>query len=178
MSYSMNRLDSEHVGLDLPENPGGRAQITIDLTAVDREGRPCLMVEVKTRRGIPEDLEQLRFYHKTAREANRVFPFAMLVDMERIQIFKWDGSDLMGPIQTLDTKLALGEYSDYYTKPMVIWSYLVTLVEVWLRDLGYHWKFPKPPFSDEIAEIGLLSQLEGADTFMEIEVENRGNFVY
>jgi hypothetical protein len=43
-------------------------------------------------------------------------------------------------------------------------SYLLTLVEAWLRDLAYHWKSEDPPGSEELGRAGLLEKLEGGTT--------------
>jgi hypothetical protein len=43
-------------------------------------------------------------------------------------------------------------------------SYLLTLVEAWLRDLSYHWKSENPPGSEELRSAGLLKRLEGGTT--------------
>jgi len=40
-------------------------------------------------------------------------------------------------------------------------SYLLTLVEAWLRDLAYHWKSEDPPGSEELGKAGLIEKLEG-----------------
>jgi hypothetical protein len=43
-------------------------------------------------------------------------------------------------------------------------SYLLTLVEAWLRDLAYHWNSEDPPGSEELGRAGLLEKLEGGTT--------------
>jgi hypothetical protein len=55
-------------------------------------------------------------------------------------------------------------YDPEFPRERVFESYLLTLVEAWLRDLAYHWKSENPPGSEELGRAGLLEKLEGGTT--------------
>ena len=64
----------------------------------------------------------------------------------------------------LDTRQVLQHYDLEFPGKRVFESYLLTLVEAWLRDLAYHWKSENPPGSEELGRAGLLERLEGGTT--------------
>lgn len=132
----------------------------IDLIAYDAQDRPVLLVEVK---GVPCDEridEQTLAYMAAVRPS---IPFAMLATRESIQLF--DGEHEPGRLLcTLSTAEILTPYEAEFREKPVYHFYLGILIEGWLRDLAYHWKFQSPPAQNEIAALGLLERLKGGTT--------------
>ncbi|MBD1833217.1 hypothetical protein H6F61_11125 [Cyanobacteria bacterium FACHB-472] len=140
-----------------------------DIIARNREGQTVLLVEVKaTQRNRGKAnlsvLAQLKFQLQAA---NVKIPFAMLADLENIEIFQWDGAKLSEPVSVLNTAAILNHYDPEFSSKRIFERYLATLVQAWVRDLAYHWKSEKPPASEELAAIGLLQALEDAETYFE-----------
>ncbi|WP_230967472.1 hypothetical protein [Nostoc commune] len=139
-----------------------------DIVALDKEGQIILIAEVK---GWP-----FNFQEKKAKEyailrlidylqaAKIAIPFAMLVDINNILIFKWDGNNLSEPIISLKTANVLSYYEPEFNKKQIFNLYLTGLTEAWISDFCYHWKSEIPPASKEIAEIGLSQLLKGGIT--------------
>jgi hypothetical protein len=143
------------------------ADIPFDIIAQDRHGKTILLVEVKARHLEGRQhkdwfIEKVKAYQQTA---NTDIPFAMLVDLEVMQIFRCDASDWSEPISYIKTATVLSYYEARYGKIRIFHHYLEGLVEAWLNDLAYHWKSQTPPASKQIAEIGLLQQLEDGTTY-------------
>ena len=139
-----------------------------DFVALDKDGQVVLIAEVK---GFPYN-----FQEKKAKEyailrlidylqaAKILIPFAMLVDVENIRILKWDGNNLSEPIISFNTAEVLSHYEPQFTTRQIFSPYLRGLTEAWISDLARHWKLETPPFSKEMAEIGLLQLLEEGTT--------------
>lgn len=139
-----------------------------DILALDKEGQIILIAEVK---GFP-----LKFQGTKAQEyatlrlidylqaAKIAIPFAMLIDVDKIQILKWDGNNLSKPIVCFNTADVLSHYEPKFCDKRIFSLYLKGLTEAWLRDLAYHWKSGTPPFTKEMAQIGLLQLVEDGTT--------------
>lgn len=147
-----------------------------DVVALDKDGQIVLLVEVKSvdlklkgRKIMESAISQLVSYLKAA---NCGIPFAMLVDLENIRIFQWDGANLLEPDRYLKTANILSHYDPEFSNKRIYGLYLSTLVEAWLRDLAYHWKSEKPPATEELAVIGLLQKLVGGTTQLEVVIGN------
>jgi hypothetical protein len=131
-----------------------------DAAVVDRENHPVALVQVKAHpvetwaTTLPRQLEKL---------AERV-AYVLTIDPNRIQVYRPGGESLGEPIVHLDTRQVLQHYDPEFSRKRVFESYLLTLVEAWLRDLAYHWKSEDPPGSEELAGTGLLEKLEGGTT--------------
>jgi hypothetical protein len=70
-------------------------------------------------------------------------PFGMLVDPDRIEIYRWEENRLSGPIYSAETASIFRYYSEYYEKfksAGVGVDRLLVYVKAWLRDLSYRWK--------------------------------------
>jgi hypothetical protein len=131
-----------------------------DAAIMDRENHVVALVEVKA--------------HPVARWAT-VLPkqlpkfaeqgaFVLTIDPNGIHLFRPAGENLGEPIVRLDTQQILQHYDPEFPGKRVFESYLLTLVEAWLRDLAYHWKSEKPPGTDELRRAGLLEKLAGGTT--------------
>ncbi|MEH2001616.1 MAG: hypothetical protein V7L00_23210 [Nostoc sp.] len=139
-----------------------------DLVALDKDEQIILIAEVK---GFPFNFQETKAkkyailrlidYLQAAKIA---IPFAMLVDVNNILIFKWDGNNLSEPILSLNTADVLSHYEPKFRAKRIFSLYLKGLTEAWLRDLAYHWKSAIPPFTKEITELGLLQLLEDGTT--------------
>jgi hypothetical protein len=87
----------------------------------------------------------------------------MLVDLDRIRFYEWDSHELAGPIFETESAPVFRFYSDSYDDFLnreMRERYLTTLVEVWLRDLAYHWKSETPPGSESLTTTGLFPLLD------------------
>ncbi|KYC36193.1 hypothetical protein WA1_41400 [Scytonema hofmannii PCC 7110] len=139
-----------------------------DLIVLDKDEQVVLISNIK---GFPFDLNKSKTREKAIIElieylkaAKTVIPFAMIVDLEKILFFQWNGNDLSEPILCLETNEVLIHYEPEFNKRQIFNLYLKTLTEAWISDFCYHWKMETPPRSQEIAEIGLLERLEGGIT--------------
>ncbi|WGV23846.1 hypothetical protein [Halotia branconii] len=139
-----------------------------DFVALDKNGQIVLIAEVK---GFPFNFQETKTktyailrlvdYLQTAKI---VIPFAMLVDVDKIQILKWDGNSLSEPIICLNTADVLSYYEPKFRDKKIFSLYLKGLTEAWLRDLAYNWKSAIPPFTKEMAEIDLLQLIKNGTT--------------
>jgi hypothetical protein len=138
-----------------------------DFVALDKEGQIILIAEVK---GNPFDSN----IKKTKENAilqiidflqaeKALIPFAMFVDLENVLFFRWDGSNLLEVIN-LNTADVLSHYEPEFPKKKIFNLYLLVLTEAWISDFCYHWKSEIPPFTKEMADIGLLQLLEDGTT--------------
>jgi hypothetical protein len=146
------------------------AEVPFDIIAQDKTGKTILLVEVKARHLEGSQhrdwfIEKVKLYLQAA---NMKIPFAMLVDLENIQIFRCDTPDWSESVRYIQTAVVLSHYEPRYEKIRIFHHYLEGLIEAWLSDLAYHWKSKTPPASEQLAEIGLLQQLEEGTTYSEI----------
>lgn len=139
-----------------------------DFVALDKEGQVILIAEVK---GFPFSFtdEKTKKYAilrliDYLQLARTLIPYVMLVDVENILIFQWDGKNLSEPILCLNTANVLSHYEPEFNDKQIFSFYLTGLTEAWLRDLAYHWKSEISPASKEIAKIGFLQLLEEGTT--------------
>jgi hypothetical protein len=151
--------------------PRRRTPIMADLVAQDREGRPVLLVPVKSAPAVGDAVVARMMDSLRA----SLVPFGMIVDPERIQLFRSDADQPESPVLTLDTRAILSHYDEDYRggdpesgSRRVFGIYLAALVGAWLRDLAYRWKGVDPPALKALGEIGLPPLLEGGTTTDEI----------
>jgi len=137
----------------------------VNLLVVDREDRPILIGEIKSR-PVPEPtaLAQLETYIALA---DLTVPFVMIADPERIRIFRGGKGLKEPPAFSADTNPILGYYSSYYRGSQagrISEDFFLDLVLSWLRDLSYRWKSKSgpPPALEELDRLGLVRLLEGA----------------
>ena len=131
-----------------------------DAAVVDRENHTVALVEVKAH---PVERWATILPRQLAKFAERV-AFVLTIDPNCIQLYRSGGESLGEPIVRLDTRQVLQHYDPEFPRERVFESYLLTLVEAWLRDLAYHWKSEDPPGSEELGRAGLLEKLEGGTT--------------
>lgn len=131
-----------------------------DTAVVDREDQTIALVEVKAH---PVERWAAILPAQLAKSAERV-AFVLAVDPNSIQLYGAEGESLGEPVVRLDTRQVLQHYDPGFAGKRVFETYLLTLVEAWLRDLAYHWKSEDPPGSEELRRTGLLERLEGGTT--------------
>ena len=135
--------------------------IRADIIALDAEDRPVLLIEVKARP--QENIYDRQQMVEDLIEAGSVLPYAMLVTLEDIRIFQWDGAALTEVLH-LPTAEALSFYDPEFREKTIYSHYLIRLVETWLRDVAYHWKSEAPPFFEQLTRIGLAGQIKDGNT--------------
>jgi hypothetical protein len=123
------------------------ADIPFDIIAQDKNERTILLVEVKARHLEGKQhkdwfLEKVKSYLQAA---NAEIPFAMLLDLEDMQIFRCDAPDWSEPVTYIKTAAVVSQYEPRYGKIRIFHHYWEGLVEAWLKDLAYHWKCQTPP---------------------------------
>jgi hypothetical protein len=137
------------------------ANTGFDVAVVDRENRTVALVQVKAHP--VERWAPILQQRQLAKFAEQV-AFVLTIDPNRIQLYRPGGESLGEPIVRLDTRQVLQHYDPEFPRKRVFESYLLTLVEAWLRDLAYHWMSVNPPGSEELKRAGLLEKLEGGTT--------------
>ena len=131
-----------------------------DAAVVDRENHPVALVEVKAH---PVERWATILPRQLAQFAERV-AFVLTVDPNGIRLYRPEGESLGESIVHLDTRQVLQHYDPEFPSKRVFESYLLTLVEAWLRDLAYHWNSQNPPGSEELGRARLRERLEGGTT--------------
>lgn len=136
----------------------------VDIIVTDKHGEIVLIVEVKAQKlqSKSSAISQLKFYLNTLKVNSA---FAMLADLEDIEIFKVNNENDFKKILSLKTVDILKYYDAEFPVKKIFELYFITLLEAWLRDLAYHWKSVKPPASEDLATIGLLDMIQEGDTY-------------
>jgi hypothetical protein len=136
----------------------------VDLLAIDREDRPVLIGEVK-QKDEPADAALARI-QDFLEFADLAVPFVMIVDHDRIAIYRGDEELRDEPVFSARTKPILGYLSDYYreSRRRVGTDLLRGLALSWLHDISFRWrsKTTFPPAYEELERIGLAPLLKDA----------------
>lgn len=132
-----------------------------DAAVVDRENNAVALVQVK---GHPVGDRWTTILSRQLASFGEQVAFVLAIDPNTIALYRPEGESLAEPIVQLNTSQVLKYYDPEFSKKRVFESYLLTLVEAWLRDLAYHWKSDNPPGSEELREAGLLEKVEGGTT--------------
>lgn len=101
---------------------------------------------------------------------NGAIPFVMFIDLENIQIFKWDSPNLSEPICVLNTAEVLSHYGFKLPDKWLSGYHLGSLAKSWLSELRNRWKPEKTPAEEQIAAIGLLPQIKDGTIQPEVEI--------
>ena len=140
-----------------------------DIVAEDREGRPVLFVEVKSK---PISEESEGWFLDDLAETPGTIAFGMLVDPGTIRLYRRGEAS---PIRTFDAIEVLRHYSPNYAGAAtraghvtILEGHIRTLVGAWLRDLAYRWKPGQPPMMKEVEEVGLLDLIKDGTTADEV----------
>jgi len=170
-------MQTETLEVELP--------IDADIIALDKDDRIVVLIEVKInqakekaakQRITDSALKQIKHFLSKLSEKKVVIPYAMIVNLENIIVFKWDGTVLSEAVLSLKTADILQYYDSKLGDQRIFEPYLTRLIEAWLRDLAYNWKSEIPPASEQIAAIGLLPLLAGGTTKSEVKIG--GDFIY
>jgi hypothetical protein len=138
----------------------GTANGVFDAAILDSENRPIAVVEVKAH---PIAGWEAILPGQLAKLAERV-TYVVTIDPNCIHIYRPAGGQVGEPIVDFDTGQILEHYDADFSKKRVFESYLLTLVEAWIRDLAYHWKSDAPPGAAELEQAGVLEKLAGGTT--------------
>jgi hypothetical protein len=136
-----------------------------DIVAEDASGLDVLFVAVK---GRPLREELVTRILKDLKEACSPIRFGMFVDPEQIQVAEYEHDDEPKSVCRLNTVETLRRYDPEFGTKRIYQGYLVALVDTWLRDLAFHWKFDVPPGLGPLSAIGLAQVLEGGMTRREV----------
>jgi hypothetical protein len=170
-------MQTETLEVELP--------IDADIIALDKDDRIVALIEVKIiqakekaakQKIINRALKQIKHFLSILSEKKVVIPYAMIVNLKDIMVFKWDGTVLSDAVLSLKTAEILHYYDSKLGDQRIFEPYLTRLIEAWLRDLAYNWKSEIPPASEQIAAIGLLPLLAGGTTKSEVKIG--GDFIY
>lgn len=137
-----------------------------DADLVGDDEQTYLLVKVKAKK-LEDKLKQSAISELENYFQPRIYNlrFAMLVDLEEIEIIKVNDDSKIEAKISLKSDDILSHYDPEFSKKRIFEFHLQTLVQSWLRDLAYHWKSERPPASRELAEIGLLQLLEGGQAY-------------
>lgn len=144
-------------------------RILVDFLVESTDGEAVLLAEVNRDEFDSDAIERMR---SSLDGVNAEIPFVLLVDPDQVRLFRWDRSELMGPVFTSETPPILRVYApDFPGPPMpgyLLESWMRGLVGAWLRDLAYHWKLASPPCWGQLVEAGLTPLLEGGIVRFEV----------
>jgi hypothetical protein len=139
-----------------------------DIIVVDQNQEIALLVDIRTKNTYSEEaLSDIT--QQYLRNAEKDIRFAMSADLKKITIFKSNNELFFNPVISFISEDILSYYDPEFRNRKILYLYLRTLVEAWLRDLAYHWKSEIPPGINELAKIGLLEKLENGDTYTQNE---------
>lgn len=141
-----------------------------DLVAIDKDEHAILVAKIK---GYPYDFQKadtrefalLDLIDVLKFATKNLIPFAMLVDKNNIELFRWDGQSLSDVILTLNTANVVELYfPDYRLRQEAYNSSLPRMIETWLLGLTSNWKPETPPYKKEMQEIGFLDLMKDGTT--------------
>jgi hypothetical protein len=139
-----------------------------DIVAEDAQGRKVLGVEA---RGRVLDQKTAELFPSHVESEHLDIPFVMVVDRERIRLFKIKDATSDRVSLELDVAEVLSHYDpEFRSKGRMSTYYLIALVDAWLDDLASHWSSEFPPGEEEMRAVGLLQHLEGGTTEREVEL--------
>lgn len=134
----------------------------LDLVARNKQEEIVIVAQLKANTGSQH--YALMYLQQVAEAIKLSIPFWMVVDLEKIKIFKLNPEKKLEPVLTLNTSEILSYYEQNFSTKRIFHYYLTGLLQLWLNDFQYNWKMKSPPASQEVAEIGLLPLLIGGDT--------------
>jgi hypothetical protein len=138
-----------------------------DIVAFDSDDRPILIVAADIK--VPESW-LLGAYLEVLGSIRRDIPFVILANAEEMTIYRKDRTRSIDPIATIPTKETLRFYNPDFGKEREFKSFLVAMIDAWLRDFIYHWKSPEPPQSEVMTAVGLAARLENGSSRTEVRL--------
>src|SRR4028119_1903463 len=118
-------MQTETLEVELP--------IKADIIALDKDDRIVVLIEVKinqakekaaTQRIIDSALKQIKHFLSKLSEKNVEIPYAMIVTLENIIVFKWDDTVLSEAILSLKTQDILHYYASKLGDKRIFVPYL------------------------------------------------------
>jgi hypothetical protein len=147
-----------------------KKSIVADLVVYDQQGNTILVVEYLGDLSEEITLKNLRIYLEyTEKYTDRVIPFVLIAGFTHLKFFRWDGQNF-SLILTLNTPDILSEYDQEFSHKKIFWDYFLGLVESWLHDFQFHWKYAEPPAKEQLEKIDLLDLLAYGTTFRNVNV--------
>jgi hypothetical protein len=138
----------------------------VDILVTATEGHPLLAVEVKRRVVDQAARDQVTKYSQAVGA-----DFVMIIDPQQIVVARTvNGKPQWERAITLTTTSVLSHYTDVPDLQKIEGFYLESLIEAWLRDLSFSWKFKRPPGYDELEQIGLASRLQNTETHSQVSI--------
>ncbi|AFW94681.1 MULTISPECIES: type I restriction enzyme HsdR N-terminal domain-containing protein [Nostocales] len=150
-------------------NFADQKQYRPDIMFTNKDDQIILLVEIKAKKLTTSSKENaISQLNKYLQNIRLDILFAMLVDLEKINIFAvTDDKNIQNTLLSLKTNDILSNYDPEFSEKMIFDFHLETLVKSWLRDLSYHWHSDTPPAYNQLAKIGLLPLLEGGHIYIE-----------
>lgn len=142
-------------------------RITPEIVILDSDELIVLLAQAQVRREKQGDTSEVISWLKVG---NGAIPFVMFIDLEKIQIFKWDSLNLSEPVCVLNTVEVLTPYGLNLPDQRISTYHLGGRAGAWLRDLGSPWKSEKRIAQKQIAGIGLLPLLKDGSVEPEVEI--------
>ena len=150
-------------------------RITPEIVILDSDELIVLLAQAQVNPQRQGDTSEVISWLKAG---NGAIPFVMLIDLEKIQIFKWDSPNLSEPVCVLNTADVLSPYGLNLASKWLFRDSLSSRAESWLDDLRHHWKLEKPPAEEQIAAIALLPLLKDGTIQPEVEIRIDSKFKY
>lgn len=142
-------------------------RITPEIVILDSDELIVLLAQAQVIKKKQGDTSEVISWLKAG---NGAIPLVMFIDLESIQIFKWDSPNLSEPVCVLNTADMLSPYGLKLPDEWISRHLLATITESWLRDLDRHWRLENPPAEEQIAAIGLLPLLKDGTIQPEVEI--------
>lgn len=142
-------------------------RITPEIVILDSDELIVLLAQAQVR---PEKQGDTTDVISWLKAGNGAIPFVMFIDLEKIQIFKWDSSNLSEPVCILNTVEVLTPYGLKLPDKRISAYHLSGRAGAWLRDLGSPWKSEKRIAQEQIAGTGLLPLLKDGSVEPEVEI--------
>ena len=146
-----------------------------EIVILDNDGMIVLLAKAKGNQEKSGDVSEVISWLKAG---NGAIPFVMFIDLENIQIFKWDNSNLAEPVCILNTNEVLSPYGLKLDRQWISSYYLGSKTQSWLDDLRSPWKLEYPPGKEQIAAIGLLPLIKDGAIQPEVEIRINSKLRY
>lgn len=150
-------------------------RITPEIVILDSDELIVLLAQAQVRTDKQGDTSEVISWLKAG---NGAIPFVMFIDLEKIQIFKWDSPNLLEPVCVLNTAKVLSPYGLKLPDKWLSAYHLGGRAGSWLRDLGSPWKSEKRIAEEQLAAIGLLPLLKDGTIQPEVEIRINSKLRY
>lgn len=140
-----------------------RRRVQFDLLATDADGEPVLVAEVKRHPRAREDAtQQLQAYLAMAG-----IRYGLVVDPDLAEFFELTDAPSIRSLLKVPTEQILTAYAHGLDPKKLSESYLVTLVDTWLRNIMQPLDSDPPPAYERLVEVGLADRLRDGHAAVE-----------